>query len=83
HANPDLADLIQYDPDSVDAQALSQLTAEILRPPNPTRPGYRSARDILNGIERIRYRLSLIPPSPVKQVVPAIPAYPSPYDAYE
>lgn len=83
HANPDLADLIQYDPDSADARALAQLTAEILRPPNPTRPGYRSARDILNGIERIRYQLSLMPPAPAKPVVPAIPAYPSPFDECE
>ncbi|HEX2974075.1 MAG TPA: hypothetical protein VHP11_17210 [Tepidisphaeraceae bacterium] len=58
HANPDLADLIDYDPDSQDAVALTQLTAEILRPVNPARPVYRSARDILRGIEQIREKMA-------------------------
>jgi serine/threonine protein kinase len=57
HNNPDLAGLIDYDPASKDAQQLSQLTSEILRPTNPEAPKFRSAKDILHGIERIQLGL--------------------------
>lgn len=58
HANPDLADLIEYDPDSKEAHELSRLTAQILRPLDPTHPTFRSAQDILRGIERIRQKIT-------------------------
>jgi len=57
HSNPDLVDLIEYDPASDDARSLSRLTAEILRPKDPANPTFRSAKDILHGIERIQLGL--------------------------
>lgn len=53
HANPDLADLILYDADSPEAKQLKQLTDEVMRPRNPKAPTYRSAKDLLHGIERL------------------------------
>ena len=53
HANPDLAGLIDYDPQSCEARELAKLTGEILRPKDPAHPTFRSAKDILHGIERI------------------------------
>jgi serine/threonine protein kinase len=57
HSNPDLAGLILYDPESRDAKDLARLTEMILRPPDPANPPFRSAKDILHGIERIMLRL--------------------------
>jgi len=57
HSNPDLVDLIQYDPESKDARILSRLTAQILRPADPAHPEFRSAKDILDRIERIQLGL--------------------------
>ena len=57
HSNPDLRDLIKYDPQGEAAQKLSRLTQEILRPGDPAQPSFRSAKDILHGIERIRLGL--------------------------
>lgn len=54
HANPDLKDLIRYDKNSPDARELSRLTEQILRPADPTKPAFRSARDILLGIEQLK-----------------------------
>ncbi|HEX3359322.1 MAG TPA: hypothetical protein VHS31_20250 [Tepidisphaeraceae bacterium] len=56
-ANPDLAGLIEYDPKSESARDLAKLTSEILRPRDPAHPTYRSAKDILHGIERIQLGL--------------------------
>lgn len=53
HANPDLAGLIEFDSNGEDARHLRQLTEQILRPVNPAQPAYRSAKDILHGIERL------------------------------
>lgn len=58
HANPDLAGLIHYDPVSNEARNLSALTSQILRPLNPAEPNFRSAKDILHGIERIQLGLN-------------------------
>ena len=57
HANPDLAPLIDYQPASRDACKLSALTSQILRPRDPQQPRFRSARDIVDGIERIQLGL--------------------------
>jgi len=57
HQNPDLTDLILYDPKSDDARHLERLTKEILRPADPANPIFRSAKDILHGIERIQLKL--------------------------
>lgn len=61
HANPDLASLIDYKPASADACKLSALTSQILRPADPLRPNFRSAKDILHGIERIQLGLDHTP----------------------
>jgi hypothetical protein len=58
HANPDLAGLIDYDPVSKDARDLSALTSQILRPADPAHPLFKSAKDILHGIERIQLGLT-------------------------
>jgi tRNA A-37 threonylcarbamoyl transferase component Bud32 len=57
HQNPDLTDLILYDPKSDDARHLERLTKEILRPADPANPTFRSAKDILHGVERIQLKL--------------------------
>jgi hypothetical protein len=57
HSNPDLSDLIDYDPTSTEARDLARLTHEILRPANPQLPAFRSAKDILHGVERIQLGL--------------------------
>ncbi len=57
HSNPELADLIRYDPESREARDLARLTGEILRPADPANPTFRSAKDILHGIERMQLRL--------------------------
>ena len=57
HANPDLAGLIDYDPTSKSARDLAGLTSEILRPKDPANPTFKSAKDILHGIERIQLGL--------------------------
>ncbi len=56
--NPELRDLINYDPASPQALELKQLTDEILRPKDPAKPTYCSAKDVLHGIERIARKLS-------------------------
>jgi hypothetical protein len=58
HANPDLKDLIQYDRQSPQAKLLSQLTEQVLRPADPARPKFRSAADILKGIQQIERHLA-------------------------
>jgi tRNA A-37 threonylcarbamoyl transferase component Bud32 len=57
HDNPELAPLIQYDPMSVEATDLRRLTDSILRPRDPHSPAFRSAKDIMHGIERMMLRL--------------------------
>lgn len=60
HSNPDIADFIQYDPASSEARSLSALTSQILRPEDPAQPPFRSAKDILHGIERMKMELALV-----------------------
>jgi len=57
HGNPELAPLIDYQKDSVEAQALSNLTAAILRPKNPATARFKTAADILRALDRIERRL--------------------------
>jgi hypothetical protein len=61
HVNPDLRGLITYHPESNEAKELARLTEAILRPHDPTRPAYKSAADILRGIERIQRFLAARP----------------------
>jgi len=55
--NPELAPLIDFQKDSVEAQALSNLTAAILRPKNPQTARFKTAADILRALDRIERRL--------------------------
>lgn len=64
HSNPDLAPLIEFDPNSAEAKDLSKLTQEILRPHDPANPTFRSAKDILHGIERMQLKLDQPLPQP-------------------
>jgi hypothetical protein len=56
-SNPDFAALVEYDPESREARELSHLTERILRPENPRKPEFTSAKGILRGIEEIGRRL--------------------------
>jgi hypothetical protein len=57
HANPDLRDLIRFDPKSREALAIAKLTRDILTPADPKNPPYRTARDLLNGVLAIEHDL--------------------------
>jgi hypothetical protein len=61
HTNPDLRGLIRYDAGSPEAREVARLTEKILRPADPTNPAFRSAKDILHGIERIEKSLGITP----------------------
>ncbi|MBX2853104.1 MAG: hypothetical protein KTR15_15320 [Phycisphaeraceae bacterium] len=56
HANPELKQLIDYDPESDTAGMLSALTAAVLRPKNPEMAQYKSANDLVRGLRRIERR---------------------------
>lgn len=66
HGNPDFVDLVDFRRGSEEARLLATLTREILQPSDPQNPAYRTATDILHGIERVEAELhSLNPPDPV------------------
>ena len=51
--NPDFRGLVDFNPTSREAIALRRMTDEVLRPKDIKNPRFRSAGDILNGIQRI------------------------------
>ncbi len=51
--NPDFTGLVNYDPRGREAHALKRLTEEVLRPKDLNNPPFRSASDILRGIQSI------------------------------
>jgi hypothetical protein len=51
--NPDFDGLVAYDPQSPHAVALKKMTDEVLRPKDLQNPKYRSAADMLRGIQLI------------------------------
>ncbi len=55
--NPNFAHLIEYDPNTVEAQAISSLTAAVLRPKEQQDVPFETADDVLRGIQRIERRL--------------------------
>jgi len=57
HANPDLAGLIHYDPQSRMAKEIAALSATVLRPADPDHPPHQSAKDILRSLELIEEKL--------------------------
>jgi hypothetical protein len=52
-ANPDLRELVKFDPYSLEAKALAQLTDAILRPADPHHPRFHTAKDVLSEILKI------------------------------
>jgi len=58
-SNPDLTGLIRYEPGSEEATALAQLSQDILKPPDPAKPKYRTAADVLHGLHRIEQSLRI------------------------
>ncbi|NBC10148.1 MAG: phosphotransferase [Planctomycetes bacterium] len=71
HGNPELAPLIDYQPETPVALALSNLTAAILRPKNPAKAHFKTAADILRAIDRIERRLEAGDDPPKRKRVPA------------
>ncbi len=60
-SNPELAGLVNFDPHSEQARALANLTQDILKPPDPLHPPYRSAKQILEGIDAVARQLGYDP----------------------
>lgn len=58
HQNPDFKGLVKFDPASPEANALGELTEQILRPADPEKPAFRSAHDILVGIGDVERQLA-------------------------
>jgi hypothetical protein len=56
HWNPDFRGLVDYEPKDSASIELSHLRRDVLRPPNPDQPIYRTARDIHNAIADIEDR---------------------------
>ncbi len=56
--NPDLRGLIQWTSGSPEAEALLRLRKEILRPTDSENPRYRTAHDILEGVQRLQVDLN-------------------------
>jgi hypothetical protein len=55
--NPDFEGLVQFDLNSPEAKGLERLTHEILHPVDPSRPPYRTARDVLAGVRNLERSL--------------------------
>ena len=53
HSNPDLRDLVKYDPDSDEARRLAALTKDILTPADTANPPYKTASDVLAALKRL------------------------------
>jgi hypothetical protein len=54
HSNPDFKGLIRYNPNSLEARHLQQLTDDVLRPTDSKNIPYRTVRDLLHGLYRVR-----------------------------
>ncbi len=54
HCNPDFKGLIRYNPNSLEARHLQQLTDDVLRPTDSKNIPYRTVRDLLHGLYRVR-----------------------------
>jgi hypothetical protein len=57
HWNPDLVPFIQHHPDSDEAHLIKNLSRSILRPSDPNHNQFKSAADILAGLQQIRQEL--------------------------
>jgi hypothetical protein len=56
--NPDFEGLVNFDLNSAEAKGLERLTQDILHPPDPTSPPYRTAKDVLIGIKDLERQLN-------------------------
>jgi len=56
HTNPELERLIDYNPLGEEARAIENLTAAILKPKNPGLSEFKTAADVLRGVNRIAQR---------------------------
>jgi tRNA A-37 threonylcarbamoyl transferase component Bud32 len=56
-SNPDFHGLVEFDPNSIEAYGIEQLTHDILKPADPTRPPYRTAKDMLIGLKDLERNL--------------------------
>jgi tRNA A-37 threonylcarbamoyl transferase component Bud32 len=54
HSNPYMREVVRYAKRSGEAQAISRLSAEVLRPLDPRRPTYTSASALLTGLLAVR-----------------------------
>jgi len=57
-ANPDFEGLVRFDPKSAQASRIDRLTGAILRPEDPNEPAFKTAADVLAGLDRIERTLS-------------------------
>lgn len=57
-ANPDLLPYIRYEPGSEVARRIKLLTAAILRPSNPNRPHFISAKDVYIGLTKLERKIN-------------------------
>jgi hypothetical protein len=57
HTNPYIKELVTYESQSFEAMEISKLTQQVLRPADPRRPQYGSARDVMRGLEEIRGKM--------------------------
>jgi hypothetical protein len=69
--NPDFRGLVEFDPTSREAAALSALKDQVLKPADPKKPVYKTAADVLRAILRIEHELKGRPamrsmPEPVR-----------------
>lgn len=76
--NPDLRDLVKYDKYSPEAVELARLNNDILRPPDPRHPRYRTAQDVLQEILRIEHKLKAGTAPRVVITTPPEPVAPPP-----
>jgi hypothetical protein len=60
-SNPDFEGLVDFDADSPSAKGIERLTHDILHPADPTRPPYRTARDVLIGLKDLERELKTRP----------------------
>lgn len=58
HTNPYMAELVKYEPQSLEAKLISQLVEQVLRPANAHDPKYRTSGDVLKGLLEIRHKLT-------------------------
>jgi hypothetical protein len=56
-SNPDFTGLVTHDPTSAEAAGLAMLTADVLKPRDPSNPPVRSAKDLLRSIEGLAFSL--------------------------